>query len=1659
MNSFIKKAGSLVLASILLAFISFSLSGCGFLSDDDGGGSIGRNPGAEDRSLYGTSETVGVYGVTVGSGGVSVSPVTNVLEEQLADLSGTSAWNGSGFNTTFIVTNSTTSDMTGVALRISTISPSSTAILNGDGDNHYNFGNIASGQSATVDYAGFSSTGGDVKFYARVTQVKEQVTIGVIDETGGVVSSASAFLKSLFTVKREDGKAVHVKGAGKAISTGAIPGAYGGATSVKIDSAGNPKVSYVDVTNQDLKYAFWNGTQWTNVTIDSTGDTGFYSTLALTSAGNPRIAYYYYQDSSENPTEDLKYAYCNSACDNSGNWGTITIDSAGDTGGYSSISIYEPTAGDVRPRIAYYDFTNNRLRFAACDIDCHDSNNWTKTTLDSTSGFVGEYASLYIEGPTSVNPGKHHLSYYLRSNATGTASGDLKYGACSSNCSIEANWTFSTIDSGNDVGGYTSVAVDPTTGYPKISYYDFTNMDLRYASYGTNYSSGSIGLGSENLLNTTAYDQSPDIISYTEMMQTRYRMYYTISTTYVLYYDIYGNPIYHSYRHLAYRSTTDSNPPAANCSNCTAEAYLGIGVAYDDVMYPKVIQLANGTYRLYYKHVNTGLIYYRDTTDTNPPSAANLPAAATNALSLPAVGSIGTIDIIQLSDNKYRLYVSYYYNLHWELQYMDTTDTNPPDAANITAATPVYSLYTGADVYNQAFGPEIYKFPSGTYRMFYGYYNGSTWQVYYKDTVNTSPPDATNLGNAIGLGIPNGVNPEVIELPTGYVRFYYSAGGGLAFKDGTTPGMPTPTPMCCGWTTLALDGYAQYQSTDYYGTITYVRPDMGAYSSLSINPGGAPVISYYYQGNYATTMTTDTGDLKYAYCLTNCDMSTNWTKGTSDTSGNTGWFTSSAMTSNNYLFITFYNSSTYTLSITGFKHPMPSTAIDVSNVNAGRIQSMKLDSNDNPHIAYTVTNGLSTDTTASLKYAYWSGAAWKTVTIDTSTPNGGLVLPSITLTSTGKPRILYTWNRDYLKYAYCDSACDLAGSWTLTTLATAGFDPLNSPPDNSNLGAATSLNVGWAGNYDASGPEVIRRSDNSKYRMYYSQYNNNNTATCTGGYDFYGTCLGWTYTYDYYWQIAYTETSDTNPPTASCTNCGAGTSTGTGTTNTSQAMDPEVIRLSNSKYRLYYAYKSGTYWQLAYRETTDTNPPASTNLGTQATIATGSSTTDQAKAPKLLQLSSGNYRMYYSYYNGTTWQLAYRDTTDGAPPASACANCGAQTLLGQTGASDPEVVQRPAGGYRLYFSYNSGTYYYLYYRDTLDANEPSSTNLGTAIALNTYTIYSFAQDRMYNTSPGMGPDVILRPGGGYRIYYGYNAGVHSSYTVDIYGSPTAYYWYWGIAYKDTQSAVSSLKTIGPSLTLNASDQPRISFWSNNALQYAYCNYSDATCNTSGNWTTTLVDTNVGIYPIDAGATTSILVDSSDRPRIAYYDAVNADLRYTFCNGACNNSLSWTNMTIASSNTTGKYAVLQANPSGNLRIAASEQYTQSGIPMEHVNYLECNSTCASPTDWTLRSNITVGGVWYDTYGTGWPIRNKTYNNPFIVDIMGYPRINTVITEMSSSAATLTNYKCSTGCATTGTWSTKSLVAAQWSAIGLDYFTNTYTTYYNGAGLYFRWDFVP
>lgn len=138
-----------------------------------------------------------------------------------------------------------------------------------------------------------------------------------------------------------------------------------------------------------------------------------------------------------------------------------TVDSDGNVGQYTSITL----GSDGLPVISYHDPVKGDLLIAKCNSPICDIP--MITTVDS-SGNVGKFTSIAIG--TDGNP---VISYYL-----GSSIGNLKVAKCD-NPACTAS-TINTVDSTDDVGQYSSIAIG-LDGFPVISYYDVTNGDLDVA--------------------------------------------------------------------------------------------------------------------------------------------------------------------------------------------------------------------------------------------------------------------------------------------------------------------------------------------------------------------------------------------------------------------------------------------------------------------------------------------------------------------------------------------------------------------------------------------------------------------------------------------------------------------------------------------------------------------------------------------------------------------------------------------------------------------------------------------------------------------------------------------------------------------------------------------------------------------------------------------------------------------------------------------------------------------------------------------------------------------------------------------------------------------------------------------------------------------------
>ena len=76
-------------------------------------------------------------------------------------------------------------------------------------------------------------------------------------------------------------------------------------TSIALDSNNYPHISYSDNTNSNLKYAKWNGTSWNVQTVDSAGNVGWHTSIALDNNNYPHISYY--DDYPNTPKAILNY--------------------------------------------------------------------------------------------------------------------------------------------------------------------------------------------------------------------------------------------------------------------------------------------------------------------------------------------------------------------------------------------------------------------------------------------------------------------------------------------------------------------------------------------------------------------------------------------------------------------------------------------------------------------------------------------------------------------------------------------------------------------------------------------------------------------------------------------------------------------------------------------------------------------------------------------------------------------------------------------------------------------------------------------------------------------------------------------------------------------------------------------------------------------------------------------------------------------------------------------------------------------------------------------------------------------------------------------------------------------------------------------------------
>jgi hypothetical protein len=286
-----------------------------------------------------------------------------------------------------------------------------------------------------------------------------------------------------------------------------IPGTttQGEYSSIALDQNGYPNISFMNGTN--IQFARWNGGAWESQTTDTLEVYSFPNTsLALNSVDEPLIAYPYnnpcYLGMSEWGGSAWNHTYINLL--QCANYAEIALKADDEPcisyfvsrmNAYFSydynIELLCRTAGNwaLTPTIittnANYvvtQFEKARFHSMVLDsqnrphisftrgIDAHNlryngpNEDASSSVVVDSSPGVGFYSSLALDSQEYPR-----ISYYDLNN------GDLKYARWNG-----STWLLETVDSIGDVGRFTSLALD-ASGYPHISYYDLTNHDLKYA--------------------------------------------------------------------------------------------------------------------------------------------------------------------------------------------------------------------------------------------------------------------------------------------------------------------------------------------------------------------------------------------------------------------------------------------------------------------------------------------------------------------------------------------------------------------------------------------------------------------------------------------------------------------------------------------------------------------------------------------------------------------------------------------------------------------------------------------------------------------------------------------------------------------------------------------------------------------------------------------------------------------------------------------------------------------------------------------------------------------------------------------------------------------------------------------------------------------------
>lgn len=230
-------------------------------------------------------------------------------------------------------------------------------------------------------------------------------------------------------------------------------------TSIDLDAYGDPHIAYYDSINGDLKYTHKVYGGWRVDAIDTTGDTGLYTSLAVQTTDNKIFTHFSYYDASNT---DLRYATWSEESTAVSYRNTVDGKNSTNMGLYTSIALTHES--NPQPCISYYDASNDNLKFAEM-VDRSAGDPWKRSTAASYED-SGIYSSLVIDG--NNNP---RISYF---NATTGYLMLAIYDYANSN-----KWETQEVDKSGSIGRHTSMVLG-ADGLVRIGYYSSSNGELHY---------------------------------------------------------------------------------------------------------------------------------------------------------------------------------------------------------------------------------------------------------------------------------------------------------------------------------------------------------------------------------------------------------------------------------------------------------------------------------------------------------------------------------------------------------------------------------------------------------------------------------------------------------------------------------------------------------------------------------------------------------------------------------------------------------------------------------------------------------------------------------------------------------------------------------------------------------------------------------------------------------------------------------------------------------------------------------------------------------------------------------------------------------------------------------------------------------------------------